>query len=282
MIQNNSGNRVWKVFEEKGGKLKLERRKKKTVCGVSFSGFGAKWDVCPKYHLWEPVRQVCAALLLIYFNAVLLTTFRRQIYPWLTSFSWCFVQVNAERSLLCRFFTCSRLSRNWSVKGLAETLLGNQPGASGFSRTSSALKTTERSENIWKRCGYGYIGALIPATVQCASDCCSFIYLPFNWAVLPAHGLFHLIHVDHYHCLAFHPPVSFCWTPCCGSGVRSCSSVAFWKTLVVGKCHTLDDCIVFGFVFWIFFFNFHSLFVLRTRYFRLLFVVAQNDFATDV
>lgn len=50
---------VWKVFGGGGGGggLKLERRKK-NACGVLSSGFGAKWDVCPVYYLWEPVRQV--------------------------------------------------------------------------------------------------------------------------------------------------------------------------------------------------------------------------------
>lgn len=44
-----------------------------------FSGIAAKWDICSVYNLWEPVCQVCVVPLIIYFNAVLLTTFKLNI-----------------------------------------------------------------------------------------------------------------------------------------------------------------------------------------------------------
>lgn len=161
VIQNNSDNPPNLAGTDSNAKgIRGEGENKN--CGVFSPGFGAKWDVCPVYHLWEPVRQVCA-LLLRWF--ILTPFYWPPLGIRLTSFSWCFCAGLCRRIVALQAFNVQPFVWNGSVKGLGETLLGNEPGASGFSRTSSAPKTTERSENIWKRCGYGYIGALIPATL---------------------------------------------------------------------------------------------------------------------
>lgn len=82
VLQNNSDNpphhagtdtSVKGIKGEVGESKAWKTKKKNPACCVFSSGFEAKWDVCPVYHLWEPVAQVCAALVLIDFDAVLLT-----------------------------------------------------------------------------------------------------------------------------------------------------------------------------------------------------------------
>lgn len=142
VIQNNSDNPPnlagtdsnAKGIRGEGEKLKLWRL-------LSASLSGAKWDVCPVYHLWEPVRQVCA-LLLRWF--ILTPFYWPPLGIRLTSFSWCFCAGLCRRIVALQVFNVQPFVWNGSVKGLGETHAGE------WARGLGLFKDFISTKDDWK------------------------------------------------------------------------------------------------------------------------------------
>lgn len=146
-------------------------------------------------------------------------------------------QVHAGGSLLCRFLTFSSFVSILSVKGLADTLLGEWARGPGLFQDFHQHQRRLKGQKIRRTAAD--MSRLVHWFLQRCSVflvAAAFISLPSNWAACSAHGLFHWIHIEHGRGLAFHPPDSFCWSPSCGwgwqtfvSGVRSCSPAGFLR-----------------------------------------------------